>query len=121
MTVDQNETDINCVKVWKENDTFIATFWNSPPLILIILCRFFAEDETEMYQHVKRTCQACRVIVFARQTACFFAFSLPLPPSLFNPLSPNSDLSQISHCSIKGLLVRKVVRIENMTTQVEFT
>ena len=33
-----------------------------------------------------------------------------------NPLSPNSDLSQISHCSIKGLLVREVTRIENMIT-----
>ena len=35
-----------------------------------------------------------------------------------NPLSPNSDLSKISHCSIKGLLVREAMRIENMITQV---
>ena len=32
--------------------------------------------------------------------------------------SPNSDLSQISRCSIKNSLVREVVRIENMITQV---
>ena len=31
------------------------------------------------------------------------------------PVSPHSDLSQISHCSIKGLLVRKVMRIEMIT------
>ena len=37
-----------------------------------------------------------------------------------NPLRPNSDLSQISQCNIKGLSVREVMRIENMTTQVKF-
>ena len=37
-----------------------------------------------------------------------------------NPLSPNSDLTQISHCSIKSLSVREVMRIENMITQVKF-
>ena len=36
-------------------------------------------------------------------------------------LSPNSDLSQTSHCSIKGLLVREVVRIVNMITQVKYS
>ena len=36
-------------------------------------------------------------------------------------LSPNSDLSQISHCSIKGLSVREIMRIENMITQVKFS
>ena len=35
-----------------------------------------------------------------------------------NPLRTNSDLSQTSHCNIKGLSVREVVRIENMITQV---
>ena len=39
----------------------------------------------------------------------------------FNPLRPNSDLSQTSHCNIKGLLVREVMRIENMITQVKFS
>ena len=33
---------------------------------------------------------------------------------LFNPLSFNSDLSHISHCSIKGLSVREVMRIEKI-------
>ena len=31
-----------------------------------------------------------------------------------------SDLSQTSHCNIKGLSVREVMRIENMITQVKF-
>ena len=37
-----------------------------------------------------------------------------------NPLRPNNDLSQTSHCNIKGLSVRDVMRIENMITQVKF-
>ena len=36
----------------------------------------------------------------------------------FNLLRPNSDLSQSSHCNIKCLSVSKVMRIENMITQV---
>ena len=39
---------------------------------------------------------------------------------LVNPLRPNSDLSQTSHCNIKGLSVSEVMRIENMITQVKF-
>ena len=31
-----------------------------------------------------------------------------------NPLTPNSDLSQIPHSSVEGLSVREVVNIENM-------
>ena len=38
----------------------------------------------------------------------------------FNPSRPNSDLSQTSHCNIKGLSVSEVKRIENMITQVKF-
>ena len=37
-----------------------------------------------------------------------------------NPLRPNSDLSQTSHCNIKGFSVGEVMRIENMITQVQF-
>ena len=37
-----------------------------------------------------------------------------------NPLRPNSDLSQTSHCNIKGLSVSEVRRIVNMITQVRF-
>ena len=33
---------------------------------------------------------------------------------------PNSDLSLTSHCNIKGLSVREVMRIESMITQVKF-
>ena len=39
---------------------------------------------------------------------------------LINPLNPNNDLSQISHCSIKGLSAREVMRIGNKITQVKF-
>ena len=40
--------------------------------------------------------------------------------TIVSPLSPKSDSSQISHCSIKGLSV-KVIRTENMITQVKFS
>ena len=45
---------------------------------------------------------------------------LDLALSGVNPLRPNSDLSQTSHCNIKGLSVSVVMRIENMITQVKF-
>ena len=38
----------------------------------------------------------------------------------FNLLRPNNDVSQTSHCNIKGLSVSEVMRIENMITQVQF-
>ena len=50
---------------------------------------------------------------------CHFG-SLPCGERV-NPLRPNSDLSQTSHCNIKGLSVRTVMRIENMITQVKFS
>ena len=37
-----------------------------------------------------------------------------------NPLRPNSDLGQTSHCNIKGLSVREVMRIKYMITRVKF-
>ena len=37
-----------------------------------------------------------------------------------NPLRPNNDVSQTSHCNIKGVSVSEVMRIENMITQVKF-
>ena len=37
-----------------------------------------------------------------------------------NPLRPNNDVSQTSHCNIKGVSVSEVIRIENMITQVQF-
>ena len=40
--------------------------------------------------------------------------------SKLNPLRPNSDLSQTSHCNIKALSVSEVMRIENMTAQAKF-
>ena len=46
-------------------------------------------------------------------TMLYFAHAV-----LLGGLSPNYDPSQISHCNIKGLLVREIMRTENMTTQV---
>ena len=37
-----------------------------------------------------------------------------------NPLRPNNDESQTSHCNIKGVSFSEVMRIENMVTQVKF-
>ena len=39
--------------------------------------------------------------------------------SFKNPLRPNNDLSQTSHCNIKGLSVGEVMRIENEITPVK--
>ena len=36
----------------------------------------------------------------------------------FNPLRPNNDLSQTSHCNINGVSVSEVMRIENEITPV---
>ena len=52
------------------------------------------------------------------------AMKIPCQLSHFlNPLPPNSDLSQLSHCNINshGLLVNEVTRIENMITLVKFS
>ena len=38
-----------------------------------------------------------------------------------NPLRPNSDLSQTSHCNIMSLSLSEVMRIENMITQVKLS
>ena len=42
-------------------------------------------------------------------------------PKEINPSSPNSDLSQISHYSVKSLSVREVIRIENMIIQLKLS
>ena len=44
----------------------------------------------------------------------FFMIQVPV-----NPLRPNNDVSQTSHCNIKGVSVSEVMRIENMITQVQ--
>ena len=36
-----------------------------------------------------------------------------------NPLRPNNDLSQTSHCNIKGLSIGEAMRIENKITPVK--
>ena len=42
-----------------------------------------------------------------------------IPEFSVNPSRPNNDLSQTSHCNIKGLSASEVMRIENMITQVQ--
>ena len=37
-----------------------------------------------------------------------------------NPLRPNNDLSETSHCNIKVVSVSEVMRIENKMTPVKF-
>ena len=39
---------------------------------------------------------------------------------LFNPLRPKSDLNEIYHCSVKGLSVIEIMRIENLISEVKF-
>ena len=46
-------------------------------------------------------------------------YTLILKKAAFNPLRPNSDLSQTSYYNNKGLSVSEVMRIENMITQVQ--
>ena len=48
------------------------------------------------------------------------AILIPFPMDFVNPLRPNNDVSQTSHCNIKGLSVSEVKRIEIMITQVKF-
>ena len=65
---------------------------NSPPCVhvlhktlnVVISRCYFAEDDKEMYQNVKRT---CRAIVFAHLTYCFATLSLPSPLSLLKLLN----------------------------------
>ena len=57
---------------------------------------------------------------FARATSPYFVAFLLDKEVILNPLRPNNDLSQTSHCNIKGLSVSEVMRIENTITQVQF-
>ena len=56
-------------------------------------------------------------IIFLQSTGQSFQILTELS---FNPLRPNNDLSQTSHCNIKGVSVSEVMRIENMITPVKF-
>ena len=53
---------------------------------LVISRRHLGDDGKKMYQNLKRTCRACRAIVFAHKTYCFVASSL-LSALLFRKLS----------------------------------
>ena len=59
-----------------------------------------------------------RLIIGASITLCVLDISRA--PVFINPLRPNNDLSQTSHCNIKGVSVSEVMRIENKITPVKF-
>ena len=73
---------------------------------------------------IQRFLDRCHKRHFTSQTVSIFDLLEQLDKSAFkraiNPLRPNSDPSQTSHCNIKGLSVSEVMRIENMITQVRF-
>ena len=56
----------------------------------------------------------------ATEVSFIIMLCLLLSTDYINPLRPNSDLRQTSHCNIKGLSVSEVMRIENMIAQVKF-
>ena len=58
--------------------------------------------------------------IVARKYRAIFAKRTKKIQLFINPLRPNSDPSQTSHCNIKGVLASEVMRIENMITQVQF-
>ena len=45
----------------------------------------FADDGKELDKNEKRTCRACKAIVFAHKICKFVTFSLPSPLSLLIP------------------------------------
>ena len=74
-------------------------------LNLVISRRHLGDDGKEMYQNVKRTCRACRAIVFAHQTYCFVASSLPSASSFRKlPNLPNAgtELDQQNRDVLSG-------------------
>ena len=77
--------------------------------------------------HWKAVEQCLAVVLFGFQFYPFCNFGkfincglVAVRSEYVNPLRPNSDLSQTSHCNIQGLSVSEVMRIENMITQVQF-
>ena len=58
--------------------------------------------------------------IITRFQACFSTMVAGAMSRQINPLRPNSDLSQTSHCNIKSFSVSEVMRIENMITRVQF-
>ena len=60
------------------------------------------------------------ILILEIKSGILRSFSILSFLLLLNPLRPNSNLSQTSHCNNKGLSVREVMRIENMITQVKF-
>ena len=77
-----------------------------------------------MTTHLKAVEQCFTVVLFVFQfyPVCNFGkFTiLDLTLSGVNPLRPNNDLSQTSHCNIKGVSVSEVMRIENKITPLKF-
>ena len=80
---------------WKNAVTFAKFYDKTSPVSMLPLRSRFAGLVLQPY------CFCSKIKVF------------------FNPLRPNNDLSQTSHCNIKSLSVSEVMRIENMITSVK--
>ena len=83
------------------------------------------KNSKHLIEHVAIPWKYCSVAIYVwmrtglRGKSCRFK-CLIRQQMYINPLRPNSDLSQTSHCNIKGLSLSEVMRIENMITQVKF-
>ena len=64
-----------------ENLSTGADVLHNTSTLVISRCSF-ADDGKEMDKNEKRTCRACKAIVFAHQICKFVTFSLPSPLSL---------------------------------------
>ena len=89
----------------------------------MIHSRFYAKVPVDSYRKLAANAVSKTDIVNGDFISLCFCLEQKLSKKrlyCFNPLRPNSDLTQTSHCTIKGLSVSEVMRIENMITQVKF-
>ena len=79
----KNDTSRNGTQFRGENENFFssADVLHKTINLAISRCRF-ADDGNEMDKSEKRTCRACKAIVFTHQICKFVTFSLPSPLSL---------------------------------------
>ena len=71
------------VNLGKKNENLspVADVLHNTSNLVISRC-FFADDGKEMDKNEKRTCRACKAIVFSHRLCKFVTFSLPSPLSL---------------------------------------
>ena len=97
----RNKIGMNGVVVWEKEFRMFRQFLN-----LVNSRRCQDEDCKEMYQNAKRTCRACRAIVFAHKTQSFAAY--PYPSSFLRKLPINSQTSTDSRRKASAASLRKV-------------